>query len=127
MFITSLVHIFLRCAGPKRALKRKPRARRKGKPDDAYRLLLADPRWQRRRLEIMARDKFQCRRCGAGDKTLHVHHVKYFKKRIPPWEYPAKLLITVCEDCHEILTVKQRKARRFFRATQTKRQKLKKI
>jgi len=47
---------------------------------------LKDPRWQRKRLEVMQRDDFTCRNCGAKDKTLHIHHVRYLKG-FEPWEY----------------------------------------
>lgn len=46
----------------------------------------------------MERDEFTCRHCFMGDKTLNVHHIKYFGL---PWEVPDKYLITLCEDCHE--------------------------
>lgn len=65
-----------------------------------YAKLLRDPRWQRKRLEVMERDDFQCQRCDATNKTLNVHHKKYLPGR-SPWEYPNELLITYCEDCHK--------------------------
>lgn len=58
---------------------------------------LRDPRWQKRRLEIMQRDGFKCRDCGAVDKTLNVHHCHYAKT---PWDADERALLTVCEDCH---------------------------
>lgn len=60
---------------------------------------LKDPRWQKKRLEVMERDQFMCRKCRARDKTLNVHHLAY-KKGKNPWEYEDDLLLTVCEDCH---------------------------
>ena len=65
-----------------------------------YSELLKDPRWQKKRLKILERDKFQCRSCMADDKTLHVHHIEY-KDGKKPWEYPDADLITLCEKCHE--------------------------
>jgi len=65
-----------------------------------YSELLKDPRWQKKRLEIMERDKFLCSYCWKGDKTLHVHHLLYFSGR-KPWEYDGRHLVTVCEDCHQ--------------------------
>lgn len=59
-----------------------------------------DPRWQRRRLEIMERDKFTCQHCRATDKPLNVHH-KFYEKGRMPWEYLDYALITLCEDCHK--------------------------
>lgn len=67
---------------------------------ETYSQLLKDPRWQKRRLEIMQRDNFTCQICGHNDKPLHVHHVCYDKK-LKPWEYNDGQLITLCEDCHK--------------------------
>ena len=36
---------------------------------------LRDPRWQKRRLEILERDAWQCQACLSTAKTLHVHHL----------------------------------------------------
>lgn len=60
---------------------------------------LRDPRWQRKRLEILQRDNWTCIHCNSKDKPLQVHHVLYLK--INPWEYPDHLLQTLCEDCHK--------------------------
>jgi len=62
---------------------------------------LKDPRWQRKRLEILQRDDFTCRVCNSETKTLHVHHIRYFKGR-EPWEYKEFYLVTLCEDCHKL-------------------------
>lgn len=59
---------------------------------------LKDPRWQKKRLEIMERDSFTCRDCGATEKTLNVHHCYYAKGG--PWETASKFLLTLCEQCH---------------------------
>ena len=59
-----------------------------------------DPRWQKRRLEILERDDWACQKCFDPDSTLHVHH-RYYEKDKEPWEYPDDALITLCEDCHE--------------------------
>ncbi len=61
---------------------------------------LKHPLWQRKRLEILNRDGFKCRGCGNGEKTLHVHHLKYTRGR-DPWDYPDASLVTLCEVCHE--------------------------
>lgn len=65
-----------------------------------YYELLSDPRWQRKRLEIMHRDDFTCQHCGAKDKTINVHHKYYFPGN-DPWDYANNALITLCNDCHE--------------------------
>lgn len=58
---------------------------------------LKDPRWQRKRLEVLQRDNFTCSCCGDDKSTLHVHHVKYNGE---PWEVDSSLLVTFCELCH---------------------------
>lgn len=60
---------------------------------------LKDPRWQKRRLDILSRDEFSCCACGDATKTLHVHH-KWYDRSKEPWEYPDECLVTLCEDCH---------------------------
>ena len=64
-----------------------------------YKSKLLDIRWQKKRLEIFKRDKFQCRSCYAHEGTMHVHHLKYLM-RYEPWEYDDDDLITLCDDCH---------------------------
>lgn len=66
-----------------------------------YQEKLLDPRWQRRRLEILERDIWICSSCGDNTKTLHVHHRLYDRKYENPWDYPDNLLITLCADCHK--------------------------
>jgi len=61
---------------------------------------LRDPRWQKKRLEILNRDEWECRRCLDKETTLHVHHV-YYEDGKEPWEYPDKALVTLCATCHE--------------------------
>jgi hypothetical protein len=60
---------------------------------------LKDPRWQKKRLEILNRDEFTCQYCGAKDKTLHVHHYGYRKGK-EPWDVDGGDVNTLCEDCH---------------------------
>lgn len=66
-----------------------------------YSKLLRDPRWQKKRLEIMQRDNFKCVDCECATATLNVHHT-YYETGRAPWEYENASLITLCEDCHEI-------------------------
>lgn len=68
----------------------------------SYQEWLKDPRWIKRRNEILTRDKNTCQFCGAQDKYLHVHHRKYFDGFLP-WEYPDSTLVTLCEDCHKYI------------------------
>lgn len=67
-------------------------------PTKSYSEKLKDPRWQKKRLEILERDDFTCQRCFAKDKTLQIHHWKYARE---PWDVENGYLITLCEDCHE--------------------------
>jgi 5-methylcytosine-specific restriction endonuclease McrA len=69
----------------------------------SYTSKLRDRRWQKRRLEIMQRDRFTCQLCGSVDpaKQLHVHHL-YYTRGVEPWEYPDDALISLCESCHKI-------------------------
>lgn len=66
----------------------------------SYAEKLKDPRWQRKRLEIMERDGFACVKCGSKDQTLNVHH-GYYEKGKEPWDYKSNTLWTVCQACHE--------------------------
>lgn len=62
-----------------------------------------DPRWQKKRLEILERDGFACQICYDTESTLHVHH-RYYEKDKKPWEYDNKFLVTLCGSCHELET-----------------------
>jgi hypothetical protein len=61
---------------------------------------LRDPRWQKRRLEIMERDEWCCQFCFDSKSTLNVHH-RYYEPGKQPWEYPDIALVTLCEHCHQ--------------------------
>jgi hypothetical protein len=63
---------------------------------------LKDPRWQRKRLEILDRDNFTCRHCRSKSETLHVHH-SFYKKNADPWDYDSKHLVSLCEECHGLV------------------------
>ncbi len=65
-----------------------------------YSELLRDPRWQKRRLQIMDRDQYTCQRCFSDTKPLNVHHRIYYSGH-NPWEYGDIDLVTLCEDCHK--------------------------
>ena len=60
---------------------------------------LKDPRWQKKRLEILERDGWECTNCGTKDVELHVHHLKYNGN---PWDAKNEDLQTLCKDCHAI-------------------------
>jgi 5-methylcytosine-specific restriction endonuclease McrA len=61
---------------------------------------LKSPEWQKKRLEILQRDKFTCTMCGSTEKQLHVHHKVYIYKN-DPWDYENEFLTTLCLECHE--------------------------
>lgn len=65
-----------------------------------YQTKLRDPRWQKKRLEIMHRDNFRCRLCHASKFTLNIHHITYHGD---PWDAPNTELVTLCEHCHGIV------------------------
>ena len=64
-----------------------------------YREKLKDPRWQKKRLQILQRDEFICQCCFDSESTLHVHH-KYYNN-CDPWDIPDSALVTLCAECHE--------------------------
>lgn len=64
---------------------------------------LQDPRWQRKRLEVIQRDDFKCQHCGADEKPLQIHHIAYNFQ--DPWEIENRLLLSLCADCHDAETI----------------------
>jgi hypothetical protein len=58
---------------------------------------LKDPRWQKRRLEVLEDRGWKCEACADTDMTLHVHHDKY---KGQPWEAENEDLFVLCEECH---------------------------
>lgn len=69
----------------------------------SYSEKLKDPRWQKKRLQILERDDWRCQNCFDKEKTLHVHHLCYMEKK-DPWDYEENYLLTLCHECHEYLT-----------------------
>ena len=65
-----------------------------------YSELLKDPRWQKKRLEILSLRGFKCENCANEENQLHVHHRFYLKGR-KSWEYDNDVLQVLCETCHE--------------------------
>src|SRR5690242_14461580 len=80
---------------------------------------LRDPRWQKKRLEIMQRDGFKCIQCApvpeefSDHASLNVHHCFYEFGRAP-WDYPDHSLRTLCEGCHEAERADKERAEREF-------------
>lgn len=62
---------------------------------------LKNPKWQRKRLEILKRDDFKCVYCNDRETELQIHHLKYTEQ---PWNAPNKDLITLCKHCHHAVS-----------------------
>lgn len=61
---------------------------------------LRDPRWQKKRLQVLNRDNWTCQNCGNREETLNVHHFSYTYGK-DPWDYLMENFLTLCESCHE--------------------------
>jgi hypothetical protein len=61
---------------------------------------LRDPKWQKKRLEILQRDEFCCQLCNDKETELHIHH--YYYNSNLPWECDDLSMITLCKYCHWI-------------------------
>jgi hypothetical protein len=66
----------------------------------AYADMLRDPKWQRKRLEVLKDADFSCENCGNNEEELSVHH-RFYKKGAKPWEYENGDLVVYCKKCHE--------------------------
>jgi len=69
------------------------------KTQNNYAQKLQDPRWQRKRLEVMQAAGWACVICGDKDEELNVHHPAYSAYH-EPWEYSN--LQCICRTCHTI-------------------------
>ena len=68
--------------------------------EQSYSEKLRDPRWQKKRLEILEAARWKCEDCGTETDELQIHHC-YYKKGAEPWEYTANTLMALCRLCHE--------------------------
>lgn len=70
--------------------------------ESGYKKLLRDPRWQKRRLEVLNAANWKCEDAGCqrNDSLLEVHHCYYIWGR-DPWDYPRDCFIALCGGCHE--------------------------
>lgn len=64
-----------------------------------YKQQLADPRWKKRRKQVLSHKGNKCELCGST-KSLHIHHKRYIQGKYA-WEYKMKDLLVLCECCHE--------------------------
>lgn len=62
---------------------------------------LKDPRWQKKRLQILEREKFTCQYCSDTETELHIHHLRYPKSG-DPWDVNDSDLMVLCKHCHNI-------------------------
>jgi hypothetical protein len=69
------------------------------KYESDYQSKLKSPHWQKKRLQVLNRDKWRCKLCKDEETTLHVHHLEYQPKK-QPWEYAMSNFTTLCEHCH---------------------------
>lgn len=69
-----------------------------------YTKKLSNPKWQKKRLEILQRDEFTCQLCNDRETELHIHHKKYSGE---PWEVDNEHLITLCAHCHAVEETKE--------------------
>jgi hypothetical protein len=74
---------------------------------------LRNPLWQKKRLQVLNRDKWACRCCRDTSKELHVHHKKYIRGR-NPWESPMDDLETLCRSCHAFITLYEKTNLSYF-------------
>lgn len=57
------------------------------------------PNWQRKRLEVLELNDFQCQVCGETETELHVHH-PFYRRGAQLWEYENNELQCLCKECH---------------------------
>ena len=65
-----------------------------------YSAKLKDPRWQKKRLQVLEIAQWRCEDCGERSKPLEVHHCAYVRGH-EPWQYDFNLLMALCGECHE--------------------------
>ena len=64
----------------------------------SFRKQLKDPRWEKRRIELLENVQWRCQLCGNQKEELHVHH-SYYEKGKAPWDYPNAPQIVLCHTC----------------------------
>ena len=80
---------------------------------------LKDPRWQKKRLEVLQEHNFTCSMCKDTETTLHVHHFCYPISR-NPWDSASEDLTVYCECCHALETYLNKEKPDYFIAETVK-------
>lgn len=62
---------------------------------------LQDPRWQKKRLEVLESFNWECYGCKTKGDKLNVHHFWYETGK-DPWDYENECYVAVCDKCHEV-------------------------
>jgi hypothetical protein len=79
-----------------------------------YKEKLNQPKWQKRRLEIMQKAGWKCEKCGADKEQLHVHHVDYSSGGPNPWDYEDQHLQCICATCHTLTHIGKERIFKFI-------------
>lgn len=65
-----------------------------------YHEQLKHPLWQKKRLEVMESNKFECENCGSKEEQLNIHH-PFYKRGAMIWQYEVVELMCLCHKCHK--------------------------
>lgn len=65
-----------------------------------YHQQIKHPLWQKKRLEVLEANNFQCEECESKEDELHVHH-PFYKRGAMIWEYAVEELKCLCNKCHK--------------------------
>lgn len=65
-----------------------------------------NPKWKALRYACFKRDDFTCCKCGIKGKKIQAHHIIPVSLN-PNLEWLLNNLITLCEDCHRMVTGKE--------------------
>lgn len=67
-----------------------------------YAQRLKDPRWQKKRLELLNKAHWTCEECKAVEPAdgLQIYHVFYMLGKLP-WEHDDRIMMVLCDGCHK--------------------------
>lgn len=73
-----------------------------------------DPQYEQFRKDVLKRDKYKCQMPGCKSKIkLQVHHIKKWS-RASALRYDTNNGITLCKQCHKLITGKERHYEKVF-------------